>query len=149
MSLPLWHKNGWLRSHTPSAREIVQLLAGSDRDLADAAVPGLSGAWKFSIAYNGILQAAAAALAAAGYRAERELHHYRVIQSLRHTIGLDAQSLERLDVCRRKRHKSVYEAVDAVSDQEVREIIAMAHDLRTRIGAWLEVHHPGLLEPDR
>lgn len=149
MSLPLWHKNGWLKSHTSSAREIAQLLAGSERDLADAAVPGLSGAWKFSIAYNSILQVAAAALAAAGYRAERELHHYRVLQSLRHTIGLDAASLDRLDVCRRKRHKSVYEAVDAVSDQEVREILAMARDLRTRIGEWLKANHPDFLEPDR
>lgn len=103
MSLALWHKNGWLKTHSASAREIAQLLAGSDRDLAHAAVVGLSGAWKFNIAYNGILQAAAAALAAAGYRAERELHHYRVLQSLRHTIGLDAGSIERLDVCRRKR----------------------------------------------
>lgn len=104
MTLPLWRENGWLKSHTPSAREITQLLAGSDRDLRDAAVAELSGAWKFSIAYNSILQAAAAALAASGYRAERELHHYRVLQSLRHTIGLDVDTLERLDVCRRKRY---------------------------------------------
>lgn len=149
MSLPEWRKNGWLKSHTPSAHEITQLLAGSDRDLADAAVPGLSGAWKFSIAYNSILQAGAAALAAAGYRAERELHHYRVLQSLRHTIGLDQDTLERLDVCRRKRHKSVYEAVDAVSDHEVREILAMARDLRARVGAWLKANHPNVLKPPR
>jgi len=38
-----------------------------------------------NIAYNAALQAAAAALAAAGYRASREQHHYRVIQSLRQT----------------------------------------------------------------
>jgi len=35
------------------------------------------------------LQAATAALAAAGYRAAREAHHYRVIQSLAHTIQAD------------------------------------------------------------
>jgi len=36
-----------------------------------------------NIVYNAALQAAA--LAAAGYRASREQHHYRVIQSLRQT----------------------------------------------------------------
>jgi hypothetical protein len=38
--------------------------------------------WKLNIAYNAALQAATAALAAAGYRAAREQHHYRTIQSL-------------------------------------------------------------------
>ena len=47
--------------------------------------------WRFAIAYNAALQAATAALAAAGYRASRENHHYRVIQSLELTLGKDAK----------------------------------------------------------
>jgi len=35
------------------------------------------------------LQSATAALAAVGYRAARESHHYRVIQSFAYTIGAD------------------------------------------------------------
>ncbi len=45
-----------------------------------------------SIAYNAALQTATAALAAAGYRATRDSHHYRVIQSLAFTIGADRES---------------------------------------------------------
>lgn len=130
-----------MKAHSPRPQEIAQLLAASDRDLADAAaaeVAGLSAGWRFSIAYNSILQAGAAALAAAGYRASRDLHHYRVLQSLRLTIGVDADTVERLDAYRRKRHKSVYESGDAVSDQEAREILAKARDFRTKIGTWLK-----------
>lgn len=46
--------------------------------------------WKLNIAYNAALQAATAALAASGYRAAREQHHYRTIQSLAHTLGWKA-----------------------------------------------------------
>ena len=36
MSLEQWAKNGWLRSHKSSAREITNLLGIVDRDLKDA-----------------------------------------------------------------------------------------------------------------
>jgi len=61
----------------------------ADRDLAQCRTPHLSPDWQLNIAYNAALQAATAALAAAGYRAAREAHHYRVIQSLAHTIQAD------------------------------------------------------------
>jgi hypothetical protein len=50
-----------------------------------------------NIAYNAALQAATAALAAAGYRASRDAHHYRVIQSLKETIGADASVVTTFD----------------------------------------------------
>jgi len=85
MSLADWQKNGWLIEHRTSAHEIADLLAVVERDLADSAAEQVSADWRMNIAYNAALQAAAAALAAAGYRASREQHHYRVIQSLRQT----------------------------------------------------------------
>jgi hypothetical protein len=86
VSLRDWLKNGWLIEHQTSPQEIADLLGVVKRDLADCRTSGLSSDWRLSIAYNAALQAAAAALAAAGYRAAREAHHYRVIQSLAHTI---------------------------------------------------------------
>lgn len=83
MSLSDWERHGWVTRHTTSPREIRDLLAVVDRDLADSGVSILSADWRLNIAYNAALQAATAALAAAGYRAERDSHHYRVIQSLR------------------------------------------------------------------
>ena len=83
MSLPDWERDGWLRKHQTSRNEIHDLLQVVERDLADSAAEGVSADWRMSIAYNAGLQLATVALAAAGYRASRDSHHYRVIHSLR------------------------------------------------------------------
>jgi hypothetical protein len=82
MSLADWERNGWLRPHQTSAQEIRDLLAVVERDLADCATEDISADWRTNIAYNAALQAAGAALVASGYRATRDQHHFRVIQSL-------------------------------------------------------------------
>lgn len=104
MSLQAWLANGWLTAHQPTRQEIADLLAVVDRDLADAQTAGLSTDWRFSIAYNAALQAATTALAASGFRAAREAHHYRVIQSLHFTIGWDAQRVRTFNEFRKKRN---------------------------------------------
>lgn len=80
MSLEQWLSYKWLVPHTTSAEEICGLLAIADRDIHDAQTAGLSIDWRLSIAHNAVLQAANAALAASGYQAAREGHHFRVIQ---------------------------------------------------------------------
>jgi hypothetical protein len=69
MSLQSWLQNSWLVRHTTGAEEIANLLRISDRDLAACKAKELPADWKLAIAYNAGLQAATAALAAAGYRA--------------------------------------------------------------------------------
>ena len=96
MSLQDWLKNGWLVEHQTSRQEMVDLLAMADRDLAQSRMPHLSPDWQLNIAYNAALQAATAALAASGYRAAREAHHYRVIQSLAFTIKVDPRLIAQL-----------------------------------------------------
>jgi hypothetical protein len=81
MSLQSCLQNSWLVPHTTSPEEIKNLLAISDRDLLTCQMKQLPADWRCTIAYNAALQAATAALAAAGYRAARDNHHYRVIQS--------------------------------------------------------------------
>ena len=80
MTLQDWLINGWLTPHKTTPQEIKDLLTVADRDLTDCQVSGLSSEWRLNIAYNAALQSATAALAASGYRAAREAHHYRVIQ---------------------------------------------------------------------
>lgn len=43
MSLTDWRKNGWLIEHRTSAREIADLFAVVERDLADSAAEQVSG----------------------------------------------------------------------------------------------------------
>ena len=97
MRLRDWLRNSWLVEHKTSAEEIAGLLAIVERDLANAKLRGLSEDWRFNIAYNAALQAATAALAASGFRAAREQHHYRTVQSLALTIGWPGGKVDRLD----------------------------------------------------
>ncbi len=80
MSLSDWLDRGWLIKHRPDRREVRELLGIADRAIADAEVRGISPDARLSIAHNAALQLATAALAASGYRAGREAHHYRAIQ---------------------------------------------------------------------
>jgi len=82
MTLQDWLLNAWLKPHTTSPKEISDLFALIDRDLTDCQAASLSADWRLNIAYNAALQAATVALAASGYRAGRDSHHYRIIQSM-------------------------------------------------------------------
>ena len=145
MSLSEWLRRGWLTSHKTSYGELTVLFNVADRDLADSQVQGLSTDSQLSIAYNAALQMATAALAASGYRAAREAHHYRVIQSLVHTIGAEADLVLQLDSFRKKRNISDYDQAGVVSDQEAKEMFNLAKTLREMVADWLKENHPELL----
>ena len=146
MSLADWQKNGWLTSHRTSAHEIADLLAVIERDLADSAAEGVSADWRMNIAYNAALQAATVALSASGYRATRNQHHFRVIQSLRETIGVDAGFVATFDAFRKKRNITGYERVGIVSDSDAAEIRQLAITIRDEVRAWVRKNHPDLLK---
>jgi len=86
MSLQKWVEYGWLRSHKSSNKEIADLLRIIDRDLQDAAGE-ISSDWRFGIAYNAALKLCTILLYAEGYRPEKNLQHYRTIQSLPMILG--------------------------------------------------------------
>ncbi len=145
MSLKNWRNNGWLTDHKTSPQEITDLLAVSERDLKDSSAPGLSPDWQLAIAYNAALQAATAALFASGYRAGREAHHYRIIQSLAHTIQAKSDLINQLDKFRKKRNIGGYEAAGRISQQEADEMKKLAKDLYEQIVKWLHQHHANLM----
>jgi hypothetical protein len=145
MSLRDWQKHNWLVAHETSREEIDGLFAIVERDLANAKVSGLSADWQLNIGYNAALQAATAALAASGYRAAREQHHYRTIQSLAFTIGWPTGKIDRFDRLRKKRNIGGYETAGVASDREAREMHELATSLRNDVLSWLRKHHPKLL----
>src|SRR6266850_6729824 len=130
MSFGDWVNNGWLVAHKSSKQEIGNLLGIVARDLKDSQAKDVSDDWRFAIAYNAALQAVTAALAAAGYRASRENHHYRVIQSLELTLGKDAKFIRAFDAFRKKRNVSSYDIGGGISNGEVEEMIAIAKALQ-------------------
>ena len=146
MSLKIWLSNGWLKEHQPNSQEITELLAVADRDLSDSRTPGLSPDWQLNIAYNAALQIATAALAASGYRAVREAHHYRTIKSLCYTIKADNELITLFDQFRKKRNISGYDRAGMVSKQEANEMLKLAIHLRQKIAEWLRENHPTLMK---
>ncbi len=146
MSLQSWVRNGWLTEHQSSAEEIRKLLALADRDLQACRVEELGTDWSFVIAYNAALQAATAALAAAGYRAARDSHHYYVIQSLEHTIKADGKFIGQVDSFHKKRNISSYESSGAISEKEMRAMRALAASLRAEVERWIRKEHPELMK---
>ncbi len=131
--------------HETSTNEIRDLLQVIERDLADSAAPGLSADWRMNIAYNAALQASTIALAASGYRPGRESHHFRVIQSLRETIEIDANEVATFDAFRKKRNITGYERTGLVSDADAEAMRELAIRLRDEVVAWLAKHHGRLL----
>jgi hypothetical protein len=86
-----------------------------------------------------------AALAVSGYRASTEGHHYWTIQSLAFTLHLDAKTITKFNKFRQKRNISDYERTGMVSEQEVKEMIALAKELRTFLVDWLKKEYPELI----
>jgi len=146
VTLTDWLNEKRFKPHKTSKKEIDQLLAVFERDMADAKVKTLSADRRFSTAYNAALMVSIAALAASGYRASSEGHHYWTIQSLAHTLRLDATTIRKFNKFRQKRNISDYEMIGMVSEQEVDEMIALARELHKMVVEWLEKHHPELIQ---
>lgn len=144
MTLQSWLHNGWLIQHATSPEEIANLLAISDRDLDASQVEKLPADWRFAIAYNAGLQAATAALAAAGYRATRDNHHFRVIQSLEFTVAPGSKLIGAFDAFRKKRNVSSYDLAGAVSNAEANEMFTLATNLRKDVEKWIRATRPEL-----
>jgi hypothetical protein len=142
MSLQDWLKFGWLQEHKTSRHEIADLFAVADRDLKACQTPDLVPDWQFNIAYNAALQVASAALAAAGYAAARDNHHYRIIHSLEFTLGADSTLISKFDVFRKKRNITDYERAGTISETEAEEMRQLAETLYTRVESWIRKNHP-------
>src|SRR6201987_1043661 len=145
MSFADWVSNGWLVAHKSSKQEIGNLLGIVARDLKDSQAKDVSDDWRFAIAYNAALQPATAALAAAGYRASRESHHCRVIQSLELTLGKDAKFIRAFDAFRKKRNVSSYDIGGGISHREVEEMTGIAQSLQQDVEQWIRTNHSSLL----
>jgi hypothetical protein len=146
MNLSDWLRNGWLVEHKTSREEISDLLALVERDLGESQAEGLSPDWRLAISYNSALQAATAALVASGYRAARDVYHYRTIQSLAFTIGAKPDLVAQFDAFRKKRNVSGYLRSGSVSSREAKEMFELARSINKAVETWLKKNHPEFLK---
>lgn len=147
-TLDVWVSSGSLQRHKTSPEEIANLLGIVERDVAESQTPGLSNDWRLTIAYNAALQAAKAALAAAGYRvsSSEKGHHYLLIESLRYTAEPPAADVYMLQRMKKKRNISDYEVAGAVTEREAEEMVKLAQRIHRQVREWLAANHPGLVK---
>ncbi len=129
--------------HRTSREELAGLVAQADRLLTDAGIRGVSVETRHAVTHNAVILLAKAALAAYGYRTG-ENHHYNGIESLRHTIDLDDDRVERLHAHRTKRHGTSYESDALISEADAADLLELALELRSHVIAYLAQHHPEL-----
>jgi hypothetical protein len=146
MSLNEWHKNGWVKPHATSKDEISNLFEIVVRDLKDAKTKQLSDDWKFGIAYNAALKLCTILLYCSGFKPEKNLAHYRTLQSLPLILGSQySEDADFLDYCRKKRNETEYNFAGNISDDEVTDLIAFTDKLKEEVLKWLKSKHRALL----
>jgi hypothetical protein len=137
---------GEVKTHQTSEHELDNIRALIARDLADAALPGLSADRKFATAYNAALQAGKIAIAASGYRVSAKAGHHAVTFEAAHlVIGSEAASLaDYFDACRRKRNIIDYDNSSVATETESDELLRKAEEFHVLVERWVALNHPRL-----
>jgi uncharacterized protein (UPF0332 family) len=115
----------------PAGRvDVDRLHAVAARDLATAEdLRERNRDWALAIAYNAMLQACLALMAAHGYRARGEAQHRTAIAFARLALPEHDRLLDRLDRLRHRRHQAVYGAAGQVSAIDVETALALAREV--------------------
>jgi hypothetical protein len=130
--------------HQTSRQELNELRRLVARDLADAALPGLSEDRSFATAYNAALQAAKMAIACAGYRIAGVPGHHRLsFEGAKLAIGKPAEHLtDYFDACRRKRNEIDYTGATVATSTEAEEILLHAGAFLALVENWIDMNYP-------
>src|ERR1700690_2978482 len=136
-----------VHTHRTSKQELDGLRELISRDLADAAIKGLSSDRRFATAYNAALQTAKMAIACAGYRlANTPGHHRFTFDAARLALGSSGvRSLDYFETCRRKRNVIDYDRAFVATKTEAAEIVAEAQAFFKLVENWIAAHHPKLI----
>jgi len=135
-----------LEQITPVKETVERLLDAAARHIADAKVQAISAETRFSSAYTAIRMLADVGLHAHGYRTltSRPGHHQTAIQTLPTTLGIDSQTLVRLDQLRKQRNLTEYTG-DLIPESAVTEWLAQAQSLYALTNNWLKANKRDLL----
>jgi len=150
MSLEDLYRQGRLKQHKTSAKEIKELLQVVDRDLKDAEIKGLSADRKFATAYNAALGLATISLYCKGYRPHGLGQHYTVFQAMKESMGAGFFELaDYFNACRVKRNVIDYDRAGGISKGETEKLLKEARHFREITIHWLQSNHPRFLCADR
>ena len=138
---------GRLRRRSVRKEEIQGILQVADRDLNDAAVPGLSSDRLFIIAYEAVLTLASIPIRCAGYETHGQGHHWTTFQALPLAMGDDLQDLsDYFESCRNKRNVGAYDRSGGISRSEAAELLTEAVAFKAAVTKWVRDKFPELLD---
>lgn len=138
MSLADMEANGDLRLMASTPEELENLLAAVKRRLADAAVEATSNEARCEHAYNAVFNCARAALRANDYQVDVDTGAHRVtLNTLRHTVGVDAAHVRFFQSLRQRRNLDLYEGDAPVSNTELAEALPAAKRLSEKTDAYV------------
>jgi uncharacterized protein (UPF0332 family) len=125
MSLDKLIKDGEIVPFKATKEEIKRALKIAERDLKIAeATFDKSLDWCFSICYNAYLQACRAYMFSLGYRSSSYQSHKTTVEFMEHTLDESYKDIiNYFDRARRKRHRLVYNDINAVSITETKEML--------------------------
>jgi hypothetical protein len=131
---------------TPARETVKRLLAAAARHIADAKVDAISAETRFTSAYTAVRILADLGLHAHGYRTltSKPGHHQTAIQTLPTTLGVDSQTLIRLDKLRKQRNLTEYTG-DLIPESAVAECLSQAQSLHALTLNWLKANKCELL----
>jgi uncharacterized protein (UPF0332 family) len=132
--------------HATSRKELVEIRRLVARDLADAALAGLSEDRRFATAYNAALQTAKMAIACAGYRVGSVPGHHRLsFEGVKLALGKPAEHLaDYFDACRRKRNEIDYTGAVIATSTEADELLLHANAFLNLVENWIASKYPAL-----
>ena len=135
-----------LEQIAPARETVKRLLDAAARHIADAKVDAISAETRFTSAYTAVRMLADVGLHAHGYRtlASKPGHHQTAIQTLHTTLGLDSQTLIRLDKLRKQRNLTEYTG-DLIPESAVAECLFQAQSLHAATLNWLKANKGELL----
>jgi hypothetical protein len=138
--------SGDVQKHKTAKKELDDMREVIARDLADAAIPGLSADRRFATAYNAALQAISMAIACAGYRVTARIgHHMVAIECAKLALGSAADKYaDYFETCRRKRNIIDYTRSHVASDTEAKEMLSKATEFYQLVETWIAKSHPAL-----
>ena len=109
--------------------DVERLLEKMEHDLATAEdIRERAPDWALKIAHQAVLDACTALMAAHGYRARVNGHHYVAIRFAQLALPEHTALLDRAEMLRRRRHEVIY-GVYVVSEEEVEGALDLARQL--------------------
>ena len=136
-----------MQQHQPTKREIDDLRGVIARNIADAAVTGLSADNRLGIAYEAVLVSCKLVVHASGYRIRSGIPgaHAKTLECAEIALGPSISTIiAYFDAIRRKRNRLSYDVAGMIGQTEAAEALKRARAFKTTVEAWLKKTHPSL-----